>query len=98
MSEYKCTREGDISAIQTEIVSVWKRIDEMRSIYKSIQQLSINTSVLVEQMKETRVDVLKLREDVEDIKREPSDNYKHYIRYIVGILIGAIVMKFIGGV
>lgn len=91
MEHYRCERDADISELKTNMKALFKRTDEMRQIYESLQQLTINTSILVEQMKDTRSDVDKIKVDIESIKRLPADNYQYYIKVISGGAIGAVV-------
>jgi hypothetical protein len=86
-----CVKEKDLAEIRVRLDAAFERIDELRKLHELLYELSSNVSVLVEQMKDTKVDITSLKGDMEILKRKPVDDYNGYQRMIFGGIIGAII-------
>lgn len=89
MEQCRCTKEGDIAILQSEVST-------LKNIHSTILELTINVTRLVEQMRETKDDVKSIKEDVEDLKTMPAKSYNHYKQLAVGVIISSVISFMIG--
>lgn len=104
-----CTKEAELATLKVEnknimndIVTIKKDITDLSKVYDSIYELTINVSLLTEQMSRTIDDIKVIKSDVVEIKNIPSRKYDNLIKTIVNLIITAIVLylinkTFLGG-
>lgn len=96
-----CTREPELAVMQHMLDAHEKEIANLREIYVVINKLATSVEVLALQTTQMKGDVEKIKVDVEEIKRTPSDDFKRYkqaiITTVIGIIVGALMTgKFLG--
>jgi len=87
----KCTKEGVLSELRTEVKLIWERISMMDKMYESVNKLSESTVVLAEQMKNTNQEIQEIKKDVKEIKDIPTQNYNNYKNTIINTVLGGLV-------
>lgn len=104
-----CTKEAELATLKVEnknimndIVTIKKDITDLSKVYDSIYELTINVSLLTEQMSRTIDDIKVIKSDVVEIKNIPSRKYDNLSKTIVNLIITAIVLylinkTFLGG-
>ena len=104
-----CMKEAELATLKVEnknimndIVTIKKDIADLSKVYDSIYELTINVSLLTEQMSRTIDDIKVIKSDVVEIKNIPSRKYDNLINTIVNLIITAIVLylinkTFLGG-
>lgn len=104
-----CTKEAELATLKVEnknimndIVTIKKDIADLSKVYDSIYELTINVSLLTEQMSRTIDDIKVIKSDVGEIKSIPSKKYDNLSKTIVNLIITAIVLylinkTFLGG-
>lgn len=104
-----CTKEAELATLKVEnknimndIVTIKKDITDLSKVYDSIYELTINVSLLTEQMSRTIDDIKVIKSDVVEIKNIPSRKYDNLTKTIVNLIITAIVLylinkTFLGG-
>lgn len=104
-----CTKEAELATLKVEnknimndIVTIKKDIADLSKVYDSIYELTINVSLLTEQMSRTIDDIKVIKSDVVEIKNIPSRKYDNLSKTIVNLIITAIVLylinkTFLGG-
>lgn len=98
-----CVKEKEINGlvkemarVQTENITLFKRVDFLETVYTSIRDLSSNVAVLAEQMKDTKSDVEYIRKEVDKIKEKPANNYNSVKLAIASAILAAIVTALVG--
>lgn len=86
-----CVKEKDLAEVRVRLDAAFERIDELRRLHEVLYEISGSIAVLVEQMKDAKVDISSLRGDMEILKRKPVDDYNGYQRLIIGGIIGAVM-------
>lgn len=86
-----CVKEKDLAEVRVRLDAAFERIDELRRLHEVLYEISGSIAVLVEQMKDAKVDIASLRGDMEILKRKPVDDYNGYQRLIIGGIIGAVM-------
>jgi len=74
------------------------RLDKLEPVITEIHTMSENMGVLVEQMKHNNESLKELKEDVEEIKKEPSTRMAQIKTAIITALITAIVSGAVGAI
>ena len=104
-----CMKEAELATLKVEnknimndIVTIKKDIADLSKVYDSIYELTINVSLLTEQMSRTIDDIKVIKSDVVEIKNIPSRKYDNLIKTIVNLILTAIVLylinkTFLGG-
>ncbi len=87
----KCTKEGVLSELRTEVKLIWERISMMDKMYESVNKLSESTVVLAEQMKNTNLEIQEIKKDVKEIKDIPTQNYNSYKNTIINTILGGMI-------
>ncbi len=94
-----CVKEGDLASLKENLKILHKRVDNVENINTTLSTLTTSVAVMAEQMKTTNESLGKLTEDVEFLKDEDADSYKHYKRqistWIVLFVLGTIAGTFI---
>lgn len=91
MEQYKCMKEGEVATLKAENKTIFKEIESLKRIQDIIYDLSKNLSTLVMEMKDTKEDVKSIRQDLDEIKRKPGNDYDNIKRTVVNLIIGAII-------
>lgn len=107
MAEHeRCLHEGDLAELKTNMKAAFHRIDELRGIYDVLAKQSDAMHMMAVSMAQLtgRVDTITgtvevIQSDVEEIKRAPSDDFRHYKRswidgavmLLIGYLVGALL-------
>lgn len=91
MEQYKCTKEGEVATLKAENKTIFKEIESLKRIQDIIYDLSKNLSTLVMEMKDTKEDVKSIRQDLDEIKRKPGNDYDNIKGTVVNLIIGAII-------
>lgn len=97
----RCLREGDISELQANMKAAFQRIDEQREqgealvrLTDNMHTLAITVATLVERTETIIKTVSKVEGTVAELKEQPSNDFRHYKRQ----LIGGTIMLVIGGI
>lgn len=113
MNDCRCSKEKEISKVETEISTIFKQLDrhtrqieDTKKVYDLIYGMTTSISVLTEQMARNTEELTKVRKDVDTVKSIPSDyNYfkrqsekiEHYKKVAIGAIIVAAISAFLAG-
>lgn len=90
-----------LTAVESSVRSLHKRVDRHDALIESIQKLTIATENLTLETKNLREDVNKVAEAVDEIEKKPAKHWESVIAAIIaaigGGLGGAIISSIIGG-
>lgn len=77
-----------------------KRLEKLEAIMDSVQNLAISIQKLTVQIEQMQREIQRQGERVEEIEKEPADNWKAAVKTVVTVLITAAVTYLIskGGV
>ena len=65
--------------------------DNLSKLTDSVHNLTVNMSVFAEQMRDTKDDLNKIRNDLEYMKSIPVNDFKDTKKAFIGAIIGVIV-------
>lgn len=92
-----CIKEGELGSIKTKLDNHDNEISDLKKVYDIMRSLSENTAVMTSELKNLKEDVLAIKGDVEDIKKIPADDHRHYKRAIITGII-TLIIGFVFGV
>lgn len=85
----KCTKEGELATLKTEIEIIKLNQGETRD-------LIIIVTKLVEQFEATKNDVKAIKDDMQVLKEKPLTAYTKITWMILGVLVTYLVNKMLG--
>ena len=99
--QHRCVQEGSIAGLKADMKAAFQRIDEQREqgealvrLTDSMHTLAITVATLVERTETIIKTVSKVEGTVAELKEQPSNDFRHYKRQ----LIGGTIMLVIGGI
>ena len=88
--------DARLTAVETEQKNIFHQIDELKVYVKDIHSLTSSVEKIAFQMDLTSKKVDKIDHRLEEIEREPGEDYKHYKRVIVGCVVTGIFGAILG--
>ena len=81
---------------EQEIRTLKDRMKGIEESDKTLSELTTSVKTLAVNMEYMAKEQQKQGERLERLEREPSDNYKHYKRILIGCIITTVVGAFLG--
>ena len=81
---------------EQEIRTLKDRMKAIEESDKTLSELTTSVKTLAVNMEYMAKEQQKQGERLERLEREPSDNYKHYKRILIGCIITTVVGAFLG--
>lgn len=99
---HTCIREGDITRIQTEIRTIFKRIDEQTEISKSVSEMAACVKVMATEMKnmDERMNdkmtgltktIESVETDVKELKVKPARRWDSLVQTAITAILSALI-------
>jgi len=85
-----------VASLETNQHNIFHQLDEVKAEVKDIHSLTASVEKIAVQMDSTSKKVDKIDLRLDEIEREPSDNYKYYKRVIIGCVLTGIVGAVLG--
>lgn len=83
----KCLREADLATMKLDIKTVYKELESVRDINKTLTELVTTVAVMASEMKGNNEKLDKMQKDVKYLKDEDGKSLKYYKRQIVAWVI-----------
>ena len=80
-----------VSALQTEVKSTWKRIDEQKQLAESVHTLALSVRDLTNAQKNTSEVIANLRRDVDELQQKPAKRWDGIVTTVITALVTAII-------
>lgn len=83
--------EHRLTALESKVKFNTHEIDELKPLVKEINTMSKTMVKLVEQGNQTNKNIEELKLDVDKLKAEPADDFKHYKRTIISHILTTLI-------
>ena len=82
---------NDISALQAEVKSTWKRIDEQKALAESAHTLALSVRDLTNAQKNNTEAITELRSDVDERQQKPAKRWDGVVGTVLTAIVTAII-------
>jgi hypothetical protein len=86
-----CIKEGEIAGLQSDVKTIFKRMDEQLEITKAVYDLTSEIRVMNNTVKTIQGGQEQLKKDVEDLKSRPGKRWDLIVSGIIGAIITGLV-------
>lgn len=92
-----CTKEGAIAGLQSDVKTIFKRMDEQLSITKAVYELTAEIRVMNNRLKTIENGQEQLKQDVEEMKAKPGKRWEVLIASAITAIVGLVIGLFVSG-
>ena len=90
-TQHQCSQLGAIARLDSEIESIFKRLDEQLSISKAVYELAAEVKVMNERMTSIVKTQAEMRVDLEEMKSTPRNRWNQVVTGLIAAVVGGLI-------
>lgn len=91
MEVCKCNKEKDIGVLQSDVKTLYRKVDKIESAQSGINELVTSVALLAENMKGIREDVTEVKQDVNILKKAPAEEAKEFRKTVRNVIVTFVI-------
>jgi len=94
----QCKHEGKIAALESNINTVFKRMDEQLTVTKAVYELAAEIKVMNQRLEAIEAEQKRSRKNFEELSAKPAKRWETLITAIITAVVGIVVGAVLRGV
>ena len=87
MEVCKCTKEREIATLQSDVKTLYHKVDKLEMTQGGMNELITSVAILAENMKDFKEDISDIKKDVNILKKAPAEEAQEFKKTVRNVMI-----------